>query len=159
MVSLIDIGPLSDKVHLRGQDVPVNGLTAAHIVGLFYQFPELRKLITQPELRGDVIQDLVTNFPMAVGGIIAAGTGKPDDAPTIAFAQTLALGEQYAVLEKVVPLTFPQGVANFLDAVQDLMRKAEGRGWVQVTKSPAPSSAASQQDGENKTAGTQPQDS
>lgn len=160
MVSLVDIGPMTDKVTIEGKgDVPVSGITAAHIVGIFYQFPDIRKLLTQQALDSDIITSLVTDFPQAVGGIIAAATGHPDEQPHIEAAVALPIGLQYQFLEKIVPMTFPQGVANFLDAVQKLVRQAEGRGWVPGTKSPAPSSAASQQDGGNAIAGTQLQDS
>lgn len=160
MVSLVDIGPMTDKVTIEGKgDVEVRGITASHIVGIFYQFPDIRRLLTQQVLDADIITNLITDFPQAVGGIIAAATGHPDERPHIDAAVNLPIGLQYQFLEKIVPMTFPQGVANFLDAVQELLRKAEGRGWVPGTKSPAQSNAASNTDGENKTAGTQPQDS
>lgn len=156
MVSLVDIGPSKDKVELRGQTVEVNGLTAAHIVELMMQFPEVRKILAEREAD---LGMLISQFPLAVGMIIAAGTGKAGDQKTIDVAMTLGVGEQYEILEKMMVLTFPKGVKSFLDGVNAALVSAGARGWDQATKSPVPSSLASEQDEANGTAGTAPQSS
>lgn len=153
MVSLVDIGPSKGAVTLRGQDVEVNGLTAVHIVGIMMQFPEVRKVFAE---KAADVELLVSQFPLAAAMIIAAGTGKEGDQATIDVAMTLGVGEQYEVLAKIVELTFPKGVKSFLDGVNAAMDSAGVRGWDQATKSPAPSSPASEQDVEKSTAGTAP---
>jgi hypothetical protein len=156
MVSLVDIGPSVGAVTLRGQEVEVNGLTAVHIVGIMMAFPEVRKVLAEKEAD---IALLVSQFPLAAGMLIASGTGKDGDQPTIDTAMRLGVGEQYEILAKIVELTFPKGVKSFLDGVNAAMDSAGVRGWDQATKSPAPSSPVSEQDGEKQTAGTAPLDS
>lgn len=156
MVSLVDIGSMKDTVTIRGQEVDINGLTAEHIVGIFYRFPDIRKLLTQLSPDPDVVGSLISRFPEAVGCIIAAACGAPDDRNAIEVATKLSIGEQYMILEKIVPLTFPQGAQNFLDGIQRLLQQADGRGWVPVTKSPAPSNGASPPVEASETAGTPP---
>jgi hypothetical protein len=156
MVSLVDIGPSKGEVEVRGQMVEVNGLTAAHIVELMMQFPEVRKILAEKEAD---LGMLITQFPLAVGMIIAAGTGKTGDKDTIDVAMWLSVGEQYDLLSKMMELTFPKGVKSFLDGVRGAMDSAGVRGWDQATKSPAPSSLASEQGDQNETAGTAPPDS
>lgn len=156
MVSLVDIGPSKSLVALRGQTVEINGLTAEHIVGVLTAFPEIRKILAEKEAD---LETLVYQFPLAVGMIIAAGTGKAGDQPTIDFAMTLAVGEQYEVMSKLVELTFPNGVQSFLDGVNAALRKAGVRGWDQAMKSPVQSSPASEQVEQKPTAGEAPPDS
>lgn len=156
MVSLVDIGPSKGSVKLRGQDVDANGLTAEHIVGIMISFPEVRKVLAQKEADLGL---LISQFPAAVAMIIAAGTGKAEDEATISVARQLAAGEQYDLLAKIVELTFPNGVQSFLDGVGVALKAAGVPGWDQATKSPAPLSPASEQEGASETAGTARPDS
>lgn len=156
MVSLVDIGPSKGVVELRGQSVDINGLTASHIVAILMQFPEVRKILAEKEAD---LGMLISQFPLAVGMIIAAGTGKEGDQATIDVAMALAVGEQYDILSKLMELTFPKGVKSFLDGVNAAMASAGVRGWDQATKLPVPSSPASKPDEPSETAGTAPPDS
>lgn len=159
MVSLVDIGDLKDTVSIRGKDIEISGITAAHIVGVFYKFPEVRMFLTQPQPGSEVVQTLITRFPEAVALLIAAACGSPDDEKAIDIASRLGIGEQYMILEKVAVLTFPQGMTNFLEGVQKLFAQANGGlGWAPGTTLPAPSSDASQQEEAKETAGTAPPD-
>src|SRR4051812_32375311 len=144
MVSLVDIGPSKGTVTLRGQEVEVNGLTASHIVGILLQFPEVRKILAEKEAD---LQLLISQFPLATGMIMAAGTGKEADPATIEVAMKLGVGEQYDLLAKIVELTFPKGVKSFLDGVNAAMDSVGVRGWDQATKLPVQSSHVSGEDG------------
>jgi hypothetical protein len=156
MVSLVDIGPSKGSVEVRGQEIDLNGLTAVHIVGIMTAFPEVRKLLAEKEVDLGV---LISQFPIAVAMIIAAGTGKDGDQDTIDVAMALSVGEQYEILSKLMGLTFPKGVKSFLDGVNAALRSAGVRGWDQAMKSPVQFSPASEPDAQKPTAGTQPPDS
>jgi hypothetical protein len=153
MVSLVDIGPSKGTVTVRGQNVEVNGLTATHIVGILMAFPEVRKILAEREAD---LQLLISQFPLAVAMILAAGTGKESDDATIQVALTLGVGEQYELLAKIVELTFPKGLKSFLDGVNAAMDSVGVRGWDQAMKSPVQSSPVSEPDEQSKTAGTAP---
>lgn len=153
MVSLVDIGPSKAQVEVRGQHVDVNGLTASHIVGILMTFPEVRKIVAEKDAD---LQILISQFPLAVGLIIAAGTGHEGEQETIDVAMALSAGEQYDIISKIWELTFPKGVKSFLDGVQAAMRAAGVRGWDQAMKSPVQSSSASEQDEQSETVGTAP---
>lgn len=154
MVSLIDIGPSKGTVDLRGQQLDVIGLTAKHLVGVMISFPEIRKILAEREADLGV---LVAQFPLAVGMIIAAGTGHADEEDHIEIAQNLPVGEQFEILKKLMELSFPKGPQSFLDGVGAALRSAGVPGWDQATKLPEQSSPASEQDDEKRTAGTAPQ--
>lgn len=155
MVSLVDIGDHKDTVELRGKLIEISGITAVNIVSIFYKFPEVRMMLTQQTPGSEVVQALVARSPDAVAYIIAAAVGEPDNEKVIEVASGLTVGEQYAVLEKVGKLTFPQGMQNFLDGVQSLLARANGGlGWAPGMTSPAQSSDASQQVAQSETAGT-----
>lgn len=153
MVSLVDIGPSVGLARLRGKDVEINGLSAAHIVGVLISFPEVRKILASKEFDLGVI---IAQSPLAVSQMIAAGTGKADDKATIAFADTLSAGEQYEILKKIFELTFPNGLQSLLDAVGAAGLKLGVPGWEAAMKSQEPSSLASAPADENKTAGEAP---
>jgi hypothetical protein len=72
MVSLVDIGDLKDTVSIRGKEIEISGITAAHIVGIFYKFPEVRMLLTQATPGEQVVQTLIVKFPEAVALLIAS---------------------------------------------------------------------------------------
>lgn len=155
MVSLVDIGPSVGSVELRGSTVEVNGLTAEHIVGVLISFPEVRKILASKEADLGI---LIAQAPLAISRMIAAGTGKPDDEPTIEFARTLGAGEQFEVMSKVFELTFPKGLQSFLDGVGAALKSVGAPGWDLATKLPAQSLPASKEDAPSETAGTAPPD-
>lgn len=145
MVSLVDIGPAIGSVTIQRGDkstnIPVQGMTAEDIAHLFFRFPELRRLVTG-NADADVLGLIASQFPMVLGEIIAAVTGHMGDEDQVVAARKLGVGEQWAILEKAMSLTFPQGAKNFLEGVFALAEQS-GRGWVPGTTSPAPSSRAS----------------
>lgn len=146
MVSLVDIGPLRDSVTLRGNKIETRGVSAAVIFDLLVSSDELRRVFAGRTLDGDLILSLVNQAPLSVARIIAAGVGKQEDGPTIEFAlRELAAGETYDLLKSIFAMTFPRGVRSFVDELSALARASEERGWVQGTRSPAPSSDASGQ--------------
>lgn len=160
MVSLVDIGPLSDGVEIRGQVVETRGVSAMTIFKLLTESDELRRVFAGRAIDGELLMNLVNQAPLAVAQIIAAGTGKPDDGATINFAfRELAAGESYDLLKSILGMTFPRGVQSFVEELTELARKAEGRGWVRGMKSPEPSNAASGQGTTSTDAGATPQDS
>lgn len=156
MVSLVDIGPSKGQVEVRGQQLDVNGLTVNHIIAILMEFPEVRKILAEKEAD---LQLLISQFPVAAGMIIAAGTGHEGEQAHIDVAMALGVGEQYEILAKIVELTFPKGVKSFLDGVNAAMASAGVRGWDQATKSPVPFSPASVQGEQSETASTARPDS
>lgn len=172
MVSLIDIGPSKGSVTVRGQSVEVNGISAENIFEILLSFPEMRMLLTQQGgVDQSVVVSLLMRFPEAAGMIIAAGTGanlsdaseeaKAKLKQHVDAARGLNVGEQFEVFDKIIELTFPRGVQNFLDAVQGLLKRVglSGLGWGPGTISPAPSPDASPQVATKKSAGAAPPDS
>lgn len=158
MVSLVDIGDLKDTVKLRGNDVEVTGVSASTIVKLLANSDELRRVMAEKSLSGDMLMTLVNHMPLAVAEFIAAGTFKEGDAATIEFAyRELKAGETYDLLKKIAELTFPRGIQSFVEELTALARKAEGRGWAPGMKLPVQSSAASEPDTTSTDAGATPQ--
>lgn len=161
MVSLLDIAELKETVQIRNKDIDVNGITSEHIVSLFHSYPELRKLASGFSDK-DAIQSLINQAPIAVAHIIALGTTGADAAEAdikkmAAAARKLTVGEQYAILEKIGKLTFPQGPMSFLERVGGALGLPPGDllGKVQAMKSPASSSAALPPGETNEPAGNQ----
>lgn len=139
MVGLLDIVAVPTEVEIRGYKLEVGGVTARGIAYLLADFPELRKLMTGQEL-GEITPDrLMDMFPQAVAAIIAAGLGHPGDKGYITAAEKLSVGEQMELLKAIIPLTFPQGLNRFLDALDDLTSEVDVSGWAQATRSPGQS--------------------
>ena len=157
MTSLLDIGPLTENVDINGNKIPVRGLSATALFELLRDIPELRILMAQKSLTNENAASLISQIPVAVGEVIAAATGHLGDTDHINAAIQLPAGVQLEFLEVIVRLTFPRGVKSFLDGLFALAPQG-GSGWGQATRSQEPSSAVSQQDTEQKTAGTTHQD-
>lgn len=117
MTSLLDIGPLTEDVEIRGITVTVQGLTAGHLVQLFNEFPDMRKLLdgTSEQV------DLLALAPDVIARIIAIATGSANDKAVEAKAKTMGAAEQLSILVAVQRLSFPKGIAPFLDQVNQMM--------------------------------------
>jgi hypothetical protein len=139
MVSLLDIAEAQKTVAIRGQDIPVYGISAEGIAHLLGAFPELRKMFAgkATEITPEQMMNLA---PRAVASAIAAGTGLIGDPKAEAMAAKLSIGEQLELLAAIFDLTFPQGLGPFLDRLDALgVRDPAVSGWAQDMKSPAPS--------------------
>lgn len=154
MVSLVDIGPAIGEVELRGKQVGIIGLSATHIIGILMSFPEVRKILASKDYDLGVI---ISQAPLAVAQMIAAGTGHADEKEHIAVAETLTAGEQYEVMTKIFELTFPKGLKSFLGGVEAVGKTLGVPGWEAATKLPEQSPPASATEGSSETASTAPQ--
>lgn len=159
MVSLVDLGPASKVITLRGQDVTIRGVTAHDIFGLLNDYPELRYVLAGKKTEADVVAALIEGIPGSIGRIIAAACGEGDNPAAIGAAQALAIGEKMMVLEAAIELTFPQGVSSFVASLAKLASQAGAPGWGAATKSPEPSNDASAQVTQSSEHGDTHQDS
>ena len=157
MVSLLDIGPPTRKVPIRGHDIEVSGITALGVFDLLRDIPELRKVVAEKAMDSDEIVNLISSIPIAIGKIIAAATGHTGDPDHIQAAVRLSAGEQQELLSAIIELTFPRGVKSFVDGLLALA-PGDALGWGQATKSPAPSNVASAPVTKPETAGNTPPD-
>lgn len=158
MVSLVDIGPLTKDVPFRGNTIKVQGVPANALFHMLTQYPEMRKLLSGQFLEADLVQSLFALVPNVVADIIAAGLGNTGKTAEIEAASKLPLGEQYDLVYAIVDVTFPQGIASFVDGLSALARGVDARGWGQDTKSPVPSVSASRTATTSQTAGNEPPD-
>lgn len=158
MTSLLDIGPLTENVPIRGKTIEVSGLSALAMFELLRDIPELRRLMAQKAIDANQAASLITQLPAAVGGIIAAATGHLGDKDHIAAAMKLSADEQLSFIEAISRLTFPRGIKSFLDGLFALAPQG-ATGWDQATRSREPSSSASAQDTTSESAGSTLQDS
>lgn len=158
MTSLLDIGPLTKTVPIRGKDIEVSGITALSLFELLRDIPELRKVVAEKTIDPAEVTALVSSIPVALGGVIAAATGHFGDKKHIEAALKLSAGEQQMLLSAALELTFPQGVKSFVDGLLALVPR-DALGWDQATKSQEPSSDASAQATTSGTAGGTPPDS
>jgi hypothetical protein len=157
VTSLLDIGPLTDKVPVRGKDVTIKGISGKDILILLNDFPEMRKLMGGQSLA--ITPDLlIARVPGALSSIIVLACGEDiDNDAAHKSADALTVGEQVEFIHKIWKLTFPSGTQSFLDAVQEIKRLVGGAsGWDRDTQSPAPSSSSSDTDTQEKTSGTTP---
>jgi hypothetical protein len=145
MVSILDIGPMSKEVTINGVKIPVVGVSAEAFMGILFSFPQLRRVVAQKKLDGEMLTELVAQAPEAAAAIMAAGlrNGTDSQESLTAWARDRAAGEQFEILQATVEMTFPQGLGSFVAAVQKVLDSAGALGWGPDTKSPVPSSSAS----------------
>lgn len=119
MTSLLDIGPLTEEVEIRGTKLDIQGLTAGHLFQLFAEFPDMRKLLESGE--GDPQTTLLNLAPDLIARIIAIATGASGNKEVEAKAKTMGATDQLAILSAVQRLSFKDGIGPFLDRINQLM--------------------------------------
>jgi hypothetical protein len=154
MNSLLDFGPLTEEVDIRGVKLTVRGLTAASLFKLFAEFPNMHQALAE---MGTTSSGLLELAPDLFAKVIAIATGSPDDAAVIAKARELGAADQMAILSVVQKLSFPQGFGPFVDQMTRLMvTGAPTQSSGQGNSSHAPSNAALQTDSPGLTRGDSP---
>jgi hypothetical protein len=118
MNSLLDLGPLTEEVEIRGVRLTVRGLTAASVFKLFSEFPNMQQALAE---MGTASSGMLELAPDLFAKVIAIATGSPDDAAVIAKARELGAADQMAILSVVQKLSFPQGFGPFVDQMARLM--------------------------------------
>lgn len=123
MASLLDIGPLTEEVEIRGTKITVQGLTAGHIFQLFNEFPDMRKMF---ETGSDASPQsvMLQLAPDLIARIISVATGSPGDPAVEAKARTMGATDQLAILSAVQRLSFKDGIGPFIDQISSLMGAA-----------------------------------
>jgi hypothetical protein len=142
----------------------VFGIDADNIAEILFRFPEIRMMLIRVDPGSDVVGQLISRIPEALGLFVACACGadlnNENSEKIIEAARRLTVGEQWQILEVTLKLTFPQGVSNFLAGVQGLLGQADvGRGRAPATRSPAPSNSASSTDTTSDGAESAPRDS
>lgn len=134
MTSIMDIGPLSDSVTLRGVKLNVNGIGADALVVLLDMFPDLHKAIgTRKDMTP---KDFIKFGPDIVAAVIAVGTGYEVSDEVIKKIKSFTIGEQMMILAPLLKMTFPQGFHPFVEALSEVVEggsQAGQSGKVPVT--------------------------
>jgi hypothetical protein len=120
MADLLDIAPSTavDVVKVGDKRVIVHGLHVDAIASIVARVPQLRSIAAGG---GDLVTRLITMAGAAVGPIIAAGCGHPNDETYEKHAVTLSIEEQAKFLKAILWLTFPNGIGPFLELMTSLM--------------------------------------
>jgi hypothetical protein len=160
MASLLDLGPLTEEIDIRGVKLKVQGLSAAHLFKLFSEFPDMTQMIGQ---MGNAGAAMLNMAPDLIAKIIATATGSPDDKQIEEQAKTLGAADQMAILMAVQRLSFPQGFGPFVDQITKLMGTSSlmpsipsGNTDESGTNSREPSSASLQTESPGLMRGTSP---
>ncbi len=158
MVSLVDIGPLTKTLQFRGEEVKVQGVAADALFHMLAQYPEMRMLMSGSYQPSDIVSGLFQIVPGVIGDIIAAGLGHAGNEKEAAGARALTIGEQFEFVKAIVDVTFPGGIASFVEGLRGLAQGVDARGWGQATRSPAQSNSALKKDTTNNAVGSEPLD-
>ena len=145
MADLLDIAPSTavEIVKIDGIRIKVHGLHGDAIASIVSRFPELGHLLGGG---GDIGPRLIERFGRAIGPIIAAGCDHLGDEKYEQRASALLVEQQLKLLQAIIGLTFPNGIASFVETLAALMTRAdEGAEVIKVRlrKLPSPSPPSS----------------
>jgi hypothetical protein len=150
MADLLDIAPSTsvEVVKISGNRILVRGLHGDAIASIVARFPELGILLGGG---ANIGTRMIERFGNAIGPIIAAGCGHLGDQKYEQHAGTLLVEDQLKLLQAIVGLTFPNGLASFVEMLATLVTQAdEGEKQkpvkVRLRKSPSPSPPSSAAD-------------
>lgn len=159
MVSLVDLAPIKETITVRGKEFELQGVPAIVIVDLLIEFPELRRIFAEKELRPDELSALITGSGRLTGAIIAAANGEYGNDEAMGIAARLPPGDIVKFIPAILRLTFPQGIQAFIEEVAALLPKTvDGSGWVVGGRSRAQFKPASAPDTHQMSRGDTPHD-
>jgi hypothetical protein len=121
MADLLDIAPSTavEVVKLDGQRIIVRGLHGDAIASIVARFPELAVLLGGAG--GNIGSRLIERFGGAIGPIIAAGCGHLGEEKYEQHAAMLLVEHQLKLLKAIIGLTFPNGIAAFVETVTSVL--------------------------------------
>jgi len=140
----LDIAPSTavEVVKIDGLRVNVRGVSVDAIASIVARFPELKSLVGGAS--GDsLLPRLIQGCGAAVGPIIAAGCGHLADAAYEQHAAKLLPEHQMKFLKAIIGLTFPNGIASFVETLTGLIGGAGEEAKtvkIRLRKSPSASS-------------------
>jgi hypothetical protein len=142
MADLLDIAPSTavEVVKIDGNRIIVRGLHGDAIAAIVARFPELATLLGG--MGSDIGSRLIERFGNAIGPIIAAGCGHPGEEKYEQHAATLLVEYQLKLLKAIIGLTFPNGIAAFVEALTSVLGATDEAAKtvkVRLRKSPSPS--------------------
>ena len=122
MVDLLDIAPSTtcEVVKIDGNRVIVRGLNGNAIASIMSRFPKLMLLLGGGALDNSWPQ-LIGQLGNAIGPIIAAGCGYLEDEQRERWGNNRSLPEQLKLLKAIWGLTFPLGLASFVEEITSVV--------------------------------------
>jgi hypothetical protein len=125
MADLLDIAPSTavEIVRIGGQRIKVQALHGDAIASIAARFPSLVMLLAGGD---NIVPRMLGQFGNAIGPIIAAGCGHLGDERYEQRASTLSVEDQFKLITAIYGLTFPNGLAAFIEAMAGLMTGAAG---------------------------------
>lgn len=141
MADLLDIAPSTAVAVVTIGDlrIKVRGVSVDTIASLIAKFPELKAVASGA---GDIVPRLIAGCGAAIGPIIAAGCGHPGDERYEQRAAGLLPEEQMKFLRAIFGLTFPNGLAPFVDQLSGLISGAsEGAKPIKIRLKKLPSAS------------------
>lgn len=122
---------VSESVTLSsGAEVPVRGLSVLEFVRILGRFPELREVLLrligagEDDLDADVAGQAFDVFsqagPDAIAHMVAAAMGAAGDEAVVAGVLNLGDDDLIALLDRVIALTMPGGMADFFGRLAGL---------------------------------------
>jgi hypothetical protein len=146
MADLLDIAPSTavEVVKLDGQRIVVRGLHGDAIAAIVARFPELAALLGG--MSGNIGARLIERFGGAIGPIIAAGCGHPGEEKYERHAATLLVEQQLKLLKAIIGLTFPNGIAAFVETMTSMLGATDEAAKtikvrLRASRSPSPASS------------------
>ena len=124
MTSFIDIGPLTEKVTVRGKDYDVRGVTNEEFFELCIRFPEFNVMVngTKKQKTEQAAARLFSELPAVAAAIIAACvTDKWADPAEEAAARKLPMSAQLKFLNAAIRVSFEDGIGPFVEMASGLM--------------------------------------
>ena len=144
MADLLDIAPSTavGVVTIDDLRIKVRGISVDAIASIVSRFPALKTLAGGSD-GGDLVPRLIAGCGAAVGPIIAAGCGHLANETYEQHAAKLLPEHQIKFIKAIFGLTFPNGLAPFIEELTGLIGgTGEGAKTYKIRsrKSPSPSS-------------------
>jgi hypothetical protein len=113
MPGLLELGPMTVEVTVRGSSLTLWPLSVDDVIKLFSEFPQLVGLVTDNKSdRAGAVKDI---GPLAIAKVIACSTGELNNPKAIEVAKNLGVGKTTEIVDKIMEITFEDGVGPFVE--------------------------------------------
>lgn len=121
-IKLTDIAPRTTVVKISAGEIEVGKISAGEIAALALRFPALAALVGA-EGSGPAVAKLLSEAaPEALPAIVAMACGMPGRRGEEGAKSLLAV-DQLKILAEIAENSFPDGIASFFEALEELSAK------------------------------------
>jgi len=121
MGGLMELGPMTETISVMGSNLTIRPISTEQLIGLLSKFPVLVELLGGQRSE----QAIQVAGSIAIAHVIATATGEVDNPEAVERAAQLGVGKVAEILDKILEITFEDGVDPFMRRIEKTTRNTQ----------------------------------